>query len=955
MRRTLATLTVVVTLAATFLAAMGPARAASTFVVNLTGDASDVTPLDGACDVNFFLKGSQCTLRAAIQQANASFGADSILFSIGSGAQTISPSSALPTISGAVTIDATTQPGFSGTPLITLSGASAGSGVTGLTIGAGGTIVKGLLIDAFSKDGISITGGGGDTISGNWIGIDALSNDVGNAGDGIRIGGSGANTIGGTTSAARNVISGNDANGIEIVLGSAGNTVEGNYVGTSAGGTVAVGNSFRGVLVLQGPATIGGVTASAANIISGNGSDGVLIDGTPAANVLVEGNLIGTDVSGQGALGNGAIGVAIFNGPGNTVGVGGGTAGGACQAIGCNVISGNKGPGVEVVESSPALAASNVIEGNFIGTSVGGSSAIPNVRGVHVEAAGATVGGSGIGDGNVISGNTGAGVSVDVAGTHILGNLIGTNSVGTSAVANGIGVDLEVGPNTVGGTTGTTPGGSCTGACNLISGNSGGAVHVGLAATGVEVLGNMIGLDRGGSVAVPNGSGVDIQGSSDTVGGTSAAAGNVISGNFGTGVVIDGVPPNPLPTSNLVQGNRIGTTAAGTAAVPNLQGVGIFDATANTIGGATGTTPGGSCTGACNVISGNDARGMDISNADTTGNVVSGNFIGLDSTGTARLGNGGSGGGPGIRVETQASGTVIGGTKTAARNVISGNSGEGIDLEGAIKTKVQGNYIGTDTTGTADLGNGEVLGIHEPGVTVFGGSGNAVGGMAGARNLISGNGEAGVVIDGAAKSTKVQHNLIGTRANGTGSLGNTGDGVDIVSGTKSTVGGTTTGLGNTIRFNGGVGVTVDAGKSNAIRGNSISGSGGLGIDLDPPGVNPNDAKDPDVGANLGQNYPVITSASSSGGSTMIQGTFNSTPSTSGFTLELFSSPSCDGSGFGEGKTFLGLLAAVATNANGNASWSVTLAVTVAPGSAVTATTTSSTGDTSEFSACTTSK
>ena len=129
----------------------------------------------------------------------------------------------------------------------------------------------------------------------------------------------------------------------------------------------------------------------------------------------------------------------------------------------------------------------------------------------------------------------------------------------------------------------------------------------------------------------------------------------------------------------------------------------------------------------------------------------------------------------------------------------------------------------------------------------------------------------------------------------------------------------------------------------------------IGIDLSATassnGQTANDAGDADIGGNTLQNYPVLTRSTSLLGSTTITGTFNSTPNTAGFTLEFFWSPSCDPSNFGEGKTFFGALAGVTTNASGNASFSVTFAAAVPAGSFVTATATSSAGNTSEFSAC----
>jgi hypothetical protein len=154
---------------------------------------------------------------------------------------------------------------------------------------------------------------------------------------------------------------------------------------------------------------------------------------------------------------------------------------------------------------------------------------------------------------------------------------------------------------------------------------------------------------------------------------------------------------------------------------------------------------------------------------------------------------------------------------------------------------------------------------------------------------------------------------------------------------------------NTIANNGGDGVFVSAGTGNAVRSNSLYGNAGLGLDLGTDGVTPNDPGDSDTGPNGLQNFPVVTFAGSGGGSTTVQGSLNSTPSSS-FTVEFFSNPSCDGSSNGEGKVFLGS-AAVATNGSGNASFDQSFATEVAQGDVVTATATDGSGNTSEFSAC----
>jgi len=148
------------------------------------------------------------SLRQAILDANANPGADTIVFNIpGSGLHTITPSTTLPTISDPVTIDGSTQPGFTGSPIIELNGSQAGANVDGLRITAGSSVVSGLVINRFSSDGMELSGNGGNIVKGCFIGTDATGTvDLGNAFRGLNTASSN-NTIGGTAAAARNVIS----------------------------------------------------------------------------------------------------------------------------------------------------------------------------------------------------------------------------------------------------------------------------------------------------------------------------------------------------------------------------------------------------------------------------------------------------------------------------------------------------------------------------------------------------------------------------------------------------------------------------------------------------------------------------------------------------------------------------------------------------------------------------
>ncbi len=319
----------------------------------------------------------------------------------------------------------------------------------------------------------------------------------------------------------------------------------------------------------------------------------------------------------------------------------------------------------------------------------------------------------------------------------------------------------------------------------------------------------------------------------------------------------------------------------------------------------------------------------------TSNNLVEGNFIGTDATGTISLGNAN-----GVRVISSNSNNTIGGTTAAARNVISGNSFYGI-ITGSLAdgVKVQGNYIGTNAAGTSVLAN-SFGGVYVQGRD------NLIGGtMPGAGNVIAG-GETGVWIH---NSTSVQGNLIGTLADGVTAAGSHNFGLRV-EGSNNVVGGIENGSGNIIAFNDRTGVGVPAGSDNLIFGNSIFGNNGLGIDLGGDfAVSPNDQGDSDGGANNLQNFPDLTAATSSGNNTIIQGTLNSTANTS-FTLQFFSNATCDASGNGEGEIFIGSTT-VMTDGGSNATFSATLPVSVAPGHYITSTATDSANNTSEFSVC----
>lgn len=425
---------------------------------------------------------------------------------------------------------------------------------------------------------------------------------------------------------------------------------------------------------------------------------------------------------------------------------------------------------------------------------------------------------------NVISGNNDDGIVINLASAS--GNLIVGNLIGTDAAGmNAIGNGnngIRIRDNAAG----NTVGGTTPAERNVISGNSNDGVQiVSTAGANNIVLGNYIGTDVTGTAALANGGdGVEIQRSAATVGGTAAGAGNLISGNAGNGILITGEAAD----GNLVQGNYIGTDLNGTAAVGNtLSGVRIEL-------GADNNTIGGTAVEARNVISGNGREAVLIMNAGTTGNVVAGNYLGVRADLSGVLGNAEEG----VQILSGASGNTIGGTAAGAGNVIGGNLLRGIEIDGSSNNQVFGNFIGTDSTGTLDFGN---LGL------------------------------AGVVLRNGA----------------TGNL----------------IGGVNAGEANTIAFNAGDGVFVRdaATANNPIRGNAIYSNGGLGIDLlgsdNAFGVTANDIGPPpdtDGGPHGLQNYPNLSTPATDGATTLwMSGRIDSTASTT-FTIDVYANPAGTG-------------------------------------------------------------
>jgi CSLREA domain-containing protein len=448
----------------------------------------------------------------------------------------------------------------------------------------------------------------------------------------------------------------------------------------------------------------------------------------------------------------------------------------------------------------------------------------------------------------------------------------------------------------------------------------------------------VIQIELNGTSAGASVDGLRIVGSNSTVRGLAV---NRFSRN---GIVLVGA--TGFGDSITVSGNFIGTNAAGTVDLGNL-GDGISGE--NGFGsGSDNNFIGGTTPASRNIISGNSGGGVTFNFCG--GNTVQGNLVGLAADGVTALANDGAG----IIFGSFTSADLIGGDDAAdgttdgvvnARNYISGNGGAGI-LLGAAAT-IQGNYIGTDVTGTVARPNALGIDTNIANSAIIGGT------TAGAGNLISGNTGDGISVSNSG-SLIIKGNRIGTKADGTTALGNGLSGISFNSGSSAAqVGGIAAGEANIIAFNAGDGVQLNSGTGNLIRANSIHDNGTtanhLGIDLGVDGVTPNDGGDGDTGANDLQNFPLVTGADPT--TQMISGTLNSTASTSGYTVDFYKNATCDASGNGEGRTYIGSTT-VNTDGAGNGAFAFTAPLaTFIAGDVITATVTSPANNTSEFSAC----
>jgi len=469
-----------------------------------------------------------------------------------------------PLTDGGTTIDGTTQRGFAGTPIIVLDGSEVGA-ADGLTIASSLNVVRGLVVSGFGGHGIRIVGGEapvtGNIIAGCYIGPDASGQRArGNGLAGIQVAGDGvSNTlIGGTAAADRNVISGNGGDGIEV-RGLARNTqIVGNYVGVAADGRTPLPNGGHGLLLVGTEnIAVGGMASGAGNVISGNLRHGLQVrNGT---GVRVQGNLIGVDARGASAVKNGGDGLLLMD-------VFNAQIGGASVSA-RNVISGNEGNGVTLVRSTTSK-----IQGNYIGTDAEGRRALGNGgAGVHVDlnSPNTLIGGVVEGAGNVISGNRGSGIFLGAGalGTQIFGNRIGVDAAGRATLGNsGDGITASGGGS-------HHIGGDDDIARNIIGGNAGDGVKL-VNASDNRLVGNAIGTDAGGTIALPNGgSGVLIL-STEGSASQNAIVRNTIAYNQGAGVrILSSGVGNRLSQNAIFQNEDLGIDRGGRGVIPQITAI----------------------------------------------------------------------------------------------------------------------------------------------------------------------------------------------------------------------------------------------------------------------------------------------------------------------------------------------------------------------------------------------
>lgn len=640
---------------------------------------------------------------------------------------TISPSNSFNVITNNILIDGSTQPGYAGTPIIRLTGTNAATSVVGLTFASSGGGVRGLRIEQFDDSAGVVLLGRSNVVEGCHI----FSNSIG-----VSIGAIPTFTavyarVGGVAVSNRNVISGNSDVGIYITTPMGRSLVQGNYIGLDPGGTLSYShtNNFTGVLIVDSPSnTIGSAAAGARNIISGNRGEGVKLLGSEARNNRIDSNYIGTDAAGVNAVSNHTA-IFINRAPSNT--------------ITDNVLSGNN-TGLFINDSN---AVGNTVSQNLIGVITNGA-ALPNLNGVIINAPRNML------FYNTISANIFSGVDLNQQVTthnELYGNIIGLAPDGITVRSNhqyGVVVQNGASSNSIGVTT------PFFFDRNVISGNGQGGVYIsGTGSVGNVVAYNRIGTDSSGNLARGNKNyGVRVVDARATWIGdnfTGPSSANQISGNNGSGIDLFGSQTR----DTRIEYNLIGLNAAGTGVVAGSQSTGV------SIGSGANYSIGPGR----NYIAGHAARGVYVGGFPTNVTIQN-NVVGANTSATVRLPNG-----TGVEIY-QVDGISV------YDNVISGNVSNGIlavgsDVHDLI---IGGNLIGLNGTGSGAVSNGlnGIFILNVPGTQI--GTDAAID-----RNIISGNGQHGILVGSGTNSvgTQIRNNFIGLNLSGTTALRNGGDGI----------------------------------------------------------------------------------------------------------------------------------------------------------------------------------
>ena len=636
-----------------------PALAESaTFVVNTGADTHDHNPGDGIASDDPDPLASKVSLRAAIEEANALAGPDTIILND----QTLVVRISLGPI--IITDDSTYLKGEGGFPVI--DGAVAPMGTTMIEVQSNSNIIESLTFKRSRYHGVLIMGSynrvGGLTtaernqflgcgldysdahalaidgeaaahnkITANWFGLYGNGTEIYGNRNGILItGGALHNKILGDLYQGPCFVTGSAGWGITINQGSRYNRVEGCVVGLDLTWMKGPGNTAGGILI-DGSASnsIGGQNHATRNIIAGNFGPGISLTGPNCTSNWVAGNFVGVDTTGLISIANHGGGVLLSSGAHhNTIG--------DREGLPANVLSGNRGDGLRITGLGTDR---NLVIGNYIGPSYRGGGLYAgetyNENGVTITdgAQFNTIGSNSPEGRNVISLNEFAGLLLTSPGTsdnRIIGNYIGVSAWGISSAPNGVGVVIRDGASN------NRVGGNLTGERNIISGNraevfpwGAGVVIYDTGTRYNSVMGNFIGSNASGTRALRNGSSGVIIGHGaqyNSIGGVLSGAGNVISGN-GAGLdvftIARGVTITGTGTAfNSIEGNLIGPRADLSGYLANWgHGVGCFD-------GASNNRIGGDSFDAGNLIAGNDAFGILVDGSETSNNLFRNNIIG---------------------------------------------------------------------------------------------------------------------------------------------------------------------------------------------------------------------------------------------------------------------------------------------------------------------------------------